>query len=84
VIYVISGAGGKLVDDKHAPTAVDWTRKQEYKVCSLTVLDISADRVTLKQVSDTGKELDRFSVTKPKALSANTQLSQRQEVQKSA
>jgi predicted MPP superfamily phosphohydrolase len=72
VIYVISGAGGKLVTEPYLPKPVDWTRKQNHKVRSVTVLDVSADRVTLKQVSDSGEELDRFSVTKPKEFSSRT------------
>ncbi|HEY9777850.1 MAG TPA: metallophosphoesterase [Planktothrix sp.] len=65
VIYLVSGAGGKLVDRPLVPSPKSWTRKQVCDARSITLLDITPRQVIVKQVSEDGKELDSFTVSKP-------------------
>jgi 3',5'-cyclic AMP phosphodiesterase CpdA len=68
IIYVVSGGGGaRLYSRERHDDATSW---QEYtarfiaNTHSLTVVDVAADRLTLRQVSAGGEELDRFVVTR--------------------
>jgi len=68
VLYVVTGAGGaRLYDtDRHGRPA-SWqafTARFVSDVHSLTVADVSADALTIRQVSDAGEELDRFVVSR--------------------
>jgi hypothetical protein len=67
VIYVVTGSGGKLIDQPMVPSPTAWTHKQVAHVCSVTVLDVSAAQLTVRQVSEDGSEVDRFVISKPKA-----------------
>ncbi len=68
VIYVVTGAGGAKLYDTHLNDEVrpriDFTARFISNVHSLTVVDVEPSRVTVRQVSDKGKALDRFVLTK--------------------
>jgi acid phosphatase type 7 len=68
VIYLITGAGGAgLYDTEQHTDPGSWqefTDKFISNVHSLTVADVSGSKLTVRQVSATGDELDRFEVTK--------------------
>jgi hypothetical protein len=68
VIYVITGAGGaSLYNPDQQNDPVSWqpyTHKFLSQVHSLTVADLDGPSLTVRQVSATGEELDRFVVTK--------------------
>jgi 3',5'-cyclic AMP phosphodiesterase CpdA len=68
VIYVITGAGGAgLYNPEQQDDRASW---QEFthtflaKVHSLSVVDVEGRSLTLRQVSEAGEEIDRFTVTK--------------------
>jgi hypothetical protein len=68
VIYIVSGAGGApLYNPEQQDDPSSW---QEFtcrfiaQVHSLTIADVDGSRLTVRQVSAQGKELDRFVVTK--------------------
>jgi predicted phosphohydrolase len=67
-IYVVTGGGGAALydadkDDK--PEAWQpFTARYAAAVNSLTVVDIDGGRMSVRQLSDTGKELDKFTLTK--------------------
>jgi 3',5'-cyclic AMP phosphodiesterase CpdA len=69
VIYVVTGAGGaKLYNPEQQDVPGSWqefTHKYFAKVNSLTIVDVQGPRLTVRQVSAEGEELDRFTVTKP-------------------
>lgn len=68
IIYLVTGAGGArlydtdLSDDENA--RLEFTSRFISNVHSFTVVDVEPARVTVRQVSGQGKELDRFVVTK--------------------
>jgi 3',5'-cyclic AMP phosphodiesterase CpdA len=68
IIYVVSGGGGARLysRERHADPASwqEFTAKFIANTHSLTVVDVATDRLTLRQVSATGEELDRFVVTR--------------------
>ena len=68
VIYVVTGAGGQhLYDSEQQDEPETWqifTHKFVSKVHSLTVADVDGARMTVRQLSADGRELDRFVVTK--------------------
>ena len=68
VIYLITGAGGNtLYNPEQQDDPSSWqsfTQKLISKVNSLTLADVSGTTLIVRQVSDTGIELDRFVVTK--------------------
>jgi len=68
VIYLVTGAGGnRLYNPEQQDDPNSWqsfTTKFISKVNSLTLADVSGTTLTVRQVSDTGIELDRFVVTK--------------------
>jgi hypothetical protein len=69
VLYIVTGAGGAGAYDPdqtdNVPTWQPFTMKLVSDVYSLTVVDVDGARLTLRQVSETGEELDRVVVTKP-------------------
>jgi 3',5'-cyclic AMP phosphodiesterase CpdA len=67
IIYVISGAGGARLYDRGQsgdPALLqEFTARFLSNVHSLTIMDVAPERLTLRQVSAEGEELDRFVVT---------------------
>jgi 3',5'-cyclic AMP phosphodiesterase CpdA len=67
VIYVVSGGGGaRLYNPEQQAEPASWqdfTARFVSTVHSLTVVDVAATELTVRQVSDQGEELDRFVVT---------------------
>ncbi|HMB08629.1 MAG TPA: hypothetical protein VKP69_33475, partial [Isosphaeraceae bacterium] len=70
IIYLVTGAGGARLYDSagHDDTSArqPFTAKFVSNVHSLTVIDVTPARLTVRQVSAEGEELDRFVVTKPR------------------
>jgi hypothetical protein len=68
VIYVVTGAGGqRLYNPEQQDDPVTWqsfTDKFISKVHSFTIMDVEAERLTVRQLSAAGEELDRFDVTR--------------------
>ncbi|MEO7652251.1 MAG: metallophosphoesterase family protein [Bryobacteraceae bacterium] len=68
VIYIVSGAGGaRLYDPEQQVQPASWqefTAKFVSQVNSFTLVDAADDKLTLRQISATGSELDRFVVTR--------------------
>jgi 3',5'-cyclic AMP phosphodiesterase CpdA len=68
IIYLVTGAGGaRLYDPDQTGDAASWrdyTARFVSNVHSLTVVDVEPRRLTVRQVSARGEELDRFTVTK--------------------
>jgi hypothetical protein len=68
VIYLVTGAGGQRLynpEQQDAPeTWQEFTQKFISKVHSFTVADIDASTLTVRQVSPTGQEVDRFVIKK--------------------
>jgi 3',5'-cyclic AMP phosphodiesterase CpdA len=68
VIYLISGAGGAgLYDQAQHNNPGSWqefTHKFIANVHSLTIVDVSGLKLTVRQVSAAGEEVDRFEVTR--------------------
>lgn len=68
IIYVITGAGGASLYDRNQQdkpeTMQSFTRAFVSTEHSFTVLDVNGSKLTLRQLSEKGKELDRFTVTK--------------------
>ncbi len=68
VLYLISGAGGASLYNRSQES--DRTSWQPYThtflsgTYSFTVVDVNGKTLTVRQLSDAGKELDRFTVTK--------------------
>ena len=69
VVYIVTGAGGAGAYDPdqtdNVPTWQPFTQKLVSDVYSFTVVDIDGARLTLKQISEQGEELDRIVITKP-------------------
>ena len=67
-IYVVTGAGGaRLYDPSRHDDPASWqdfTARFVSNVHSLTVVDVTPDALTLRQVSASGDDLDRFVVTR--------------------
>jgi 3',5'-cyclic AMP phosphodiesterase CpdA len=68
VIYIVSGAGGaELYNPEQQNNPSSWqpfTNKFFSQQNSFTVVDIDGRTLRMKQVSDTGKELDAFRIAK--------------------
>jgi 3',5'-cyclic AMP phosphodiesterase CpdA len=68
IIYVVSGAGGaRLYDRGQDGDRASWqefTARFIANTHSLTIVDVADDRLTLRQVSGEGAELDRFVITR--------------------
>jgi hypothetical protein len=66
VIYRVTGAGGAgLFNPEQQDDPASWqpfTDKFISKVHSLTVADVDGPRLTVRQVSAKGQELDRFTI----------------------
>ncbi len=76
VIYIVTGAGGAGAYDPdqtdNEPTWQPFTVKLIADVYSFTQLDIDGSALTLRQISETGQELDRIVVTKPSRAARST------------
>ena len=68
VIYLATGAdGARLYDTEQQDQRESWqefTGKFVSQVNSFTVVDATDEKLSLRQVSATGTELDRFVVTR--------------------
>lgn len=68
VIYLVSGAGGaRLYNPEQQADPASWqpfTHRFVSRTHSLTVVDVAGRRLTVRQISKDGTELDRFVVTK--------------------
>ena len=68
VLYIVTGAGGAGAYDpdqtENLPTWQPFTRKLIADIYSFTVVDIDGGRLTLRQIAETGEELDRLVMTK--------------------
>jgi 3',5'-cyclic AMP phosphodiesterase CpdA len=68
VIYIVSGAGGAGLynpeQENDPSTWQEFTHKFISQVHSMSVVDVSGKTFRLKQVSDTGKEVDSFQISK--------------------
>jgi hypothetical protein len=68
VIYLVTGAGGaSLYNPEQQDDPSSWsefTCRFVSKVHSLTVASVDGNKLTIRQVSDQGAELDRFTVTR--------------------
>lgn len=66
IIYVVTGAGGaRLYDPDQQDKPASWqpfTVRFVSKIHSLTIVDATPASLTVRQVSDQGKELDRFVI----------------------
>ena len=71
VIYVVTGAGGqKLYNPEQQDQRDSWqgfTDKFVSQIHSVTVADVEGTTLTVRQVTATGREVDRFVITKPGA-----------------
>jgi hypothetical protein len=69
VLYIVTGAGGAGAYDPdqtdNQPTWQPFTTKMVSDVYSFTLVDVDGRRLTMKQISEHGEELDRIVVTKP-------------------
>ena len=76
VLYIVTGAGGAGAYDPdqtdNVPTWQPFTMKLVSDVYSFTVVDVEGLKLTLRQISETGEELDRIVVTKPARPAATT------------
>jgi 3',5'-cyclic AMP phosphodiesterase CpdA len=68
IIYLVTGAGGAgLYDPEQETDPASWqpfTTRFIARTHSLTLVDVNGKRLTARQISETGQELDRFTVTK--------------------
>lgn len=75
VIYLVTGAGGQhLYNPEQQDQPDTWqgfTHKFVSQVHSLTVADVDGPSLTIRQLSAEGKELDRFTITKPGTTAAS-------------
>ena len=76
VIYVVTGAGGAGAYDPdqtdNTPTWQPFTRKLISDIYSFTVVDVDDGKLTVRQMSEIGDELDRFAMTKPRSSAQTT------------
>jgi 3',5'-cyclic AMP phosphodiesterase CpdA len=72
IIYVTTGAGGaNLYNPEQDDTPTSWqpyTFKLISRVNSLTIADVDGPTLTVRQIADDGRELDRFVVTKDRSV----------------
>ena len=68
MIYLVTGGGGaSLYNPEQQDDPSTWkefTHKFVSKVHSLTIAEVDGPKLTVRQVSIRGEELDRFVVTK--------------------
>jgi hypothetical protein len=78
ILYITTGAGGKHLYDRDYNDAPEtWLRDDDQRVAyvarmvtdrhSLTVFDVQGARLTMRQVDEWGREIDRVQVTKAPA-----------------
>jgi predicted phosphodiesterase len=76
VLYVVTGAGGAGAYDPdqtdNIPTWQPFTRRLISDIYSFSLVDIDEGKLTLRQVSEAGDELDRFVMTKPRPATPTT------------
>ena len=69
VIYVITGAGARTLHDvARESRPASWqpfTERVVSTVHSYTMMDVTRDRLTIRQVDADGKDIDSFAVTRP-------------------
>jgi predicted phosphodiesterase len=69
VLYIVTGAGGAGAYDPdqtdNQPTWQPYTMKFVSDMYSFTVVDVNGASLTLRQLSETGVEMDKITVTKP-------------------
>lgn len=67
VIYIVTGAGGKLVSEELRPSILG-TSPTTCKIvdycCSYTVLETNSNHLLVRQISEDGLEVDRFEIIK--------------------
>ncbi len=64
-LYLVTGAGGAKLHPEGVPaTPEPYTYKIISDRHSFTLVDMDATMLTLRQISEDGAELDRFSITK--------------------
>lgn len=63
VVYVTTGAGGAARYEEVLP-APDYIRVYEDRALSFTQVDVTADRLELKQIDDTGRVVDSYVMEK--------------------
>ena len=68
IIYLVTGAGGanlyNLEQQDYPQTWQPFTTKLISKTHSFTLVDLTDKQMTVKQVSETGDEVDSFVITK--------------------
>ena len=68
VLYLVTGAGGAGLynpeQQGHPETWQAFTSQYVADTHSLTLVDVNGKQLTARQISEDGKELDRFVVTK--------------------
>lgn len=68
VIYLVTGAGGARLYDSHQngnnASLQEFTARFVSNTHSLTVVDVNATTLTVRQITATGEEVDRFIVTR--------------------
>jgi 3',5'-cyclic AMP phosphodiesterase CpdA len=64
VVYVVTGAGGVSRYKEHDPPP-PYMKAFNDAVFSFTQVDLSADRLRLRQIGDTGNVVDEYVITKP-------------------
>ncbi len=63
VIYLVDGGGGAYLHDSEGqPVLQPYTVKMESHEHSFTVCDVTPTRVTMRQLTSLGREIDRFVV----------------------
>jgi hypothetical protein len=76
VLYIVTGAGGaSAYDPDQTDNTLTWqpyTMKFVSDVYSFTTVDVNGSSLTLRQISDTGEEIDRIVVTKSGTLREST------------
>ncbi len=69
MIYIVSGGGGaRLYSQEQNNDPRSWqpfTARYVSNIHSMTVVDVAPDRLSVRQVSSDGDELDRFVVSPP-------------------
>ncbi len=68
VLYIVTGAGGQDLYNPEQTGNPDSWQKFTYKfmstIHSLTIADVDGKKLTVRQVGEDGKEIDKFIVTK--------------------
>jgi hypothetical protein len=67
IIYLVTGAGGARLYDswsREGSSRQEFTAKFAANTHSLTVVDVEAARLVVRQISSGGEEIDRFVVTR--------------------